>query len=414
MGVLSTIAIRHLLARKRQSFVSIMGIVLGGAFFLAISSLMRGSEQDFIRRLVDNTPHITITDEFRNARPQPLLQRYPNAAISIRGVKPVTETRGIRGYDQILARVRATEGAQASAVLTGQAVVTYAGKDVGITLYGMVPQEIREILTIRNYMVEGSLDNLIANPEGIIVGTELARKLALNMNDSISVASSIGQVRSFKIVGTFRTGRADFDEHQTFVVLKRAQSLFNRPFRINNIIVKIPDPTKARNLSSDIERAVGYKSVSWQESSEDLMNTLSIRNTIMYTVVSAVLIVAAFGIYNVISTVVIEKHRDIAILKSMGFYARDIERIFLIQGIVLGVLGNLIGLPLGSLFIYALGQVQFRPPGVTDMVQMPVSWEGGQFLVAGLFALFASVAAAFFPARKGSRVQPVQILRGGQ
>jgi lipoprotein-releasing system permease protein len=109
-----------------------------------------------------------------------------------------------------------------------------------------------------------------------------------------------------------------------------------------------------------------------------------------------------------------EKHRDIAILKSMGFYARDIERIFLIQGVVLGAFGNIIGLPLGSLLMYALSQIQFRPPGGTEMVQMPVSWEVGQFVVAGLFALVASVAAAFLPARKGSRVQPVQILRGGQ
>src|SRR5690606_17464157 len=148
--------------------------------------------------------------------------------------------------------------------------------------------------------------------------------------------------------------RQGYDTSQAFISIKRVQSLMNRPNRINNIIIKIPDPYLASEIARDLEKQFLYKSISWQETSEDLMGTLKIRNIIMYSVVSAVLIVAAFGIYNVISTVVMEKYKDIAILKSMGFYAADIKKIFLIQGVLLGLVGSLIGLPLGVLFMWLL------------------------------------------------------------
>ena len=414
MKLLAAVALKHLLARKRQSLVSIMGVVLGVAFFLAISSLMQGSEQDFIRRLVDNSPHITIMDEYRTPREQPINSLYSHGAIEVRSVKPVTETRGIRGFERVLGMLREQFDALASPVMVGQALVSFAGREHAITLYGMIPGEIRSVTTIYKYMIAGSVDELVSNPDGIVIGEGLAKKLSIDLGDNLTVASPIGQIRTFKIQGIFRTGRSDFDERQTFVTLKRVQALFNRTNRVNSIILKLPNPRDARMIASEIEARVGYKSVSWQEQSEDLMNTLTIRNIIMYTVVSAVLIVAAFGIYNVISTVVMEKHRDIAILKSIGFHAKDIEQIFLMQGVVLGMVGNVLGLPLGMLFMSSLMQIRFKPPGSSEMIQMPISWSWIQFAIAAAFALFASIAAAYLPARKAARVEPVQILRGSQ
>ena len=148
--------------------------------------------------------------------------------------------------------------------------------------------------------------------------------------------------------------------------------------------------------------------VSWQEAHEDLLNTLVIRNVIMYTVVSAVLLVAAFGIYNTISTIVMEKHRDIGILKSIGFRAGDILTIFLIEGAFLGLAGVAVGLPVGSLLMLGLEQLVFHPPGM-DPLQLPMDWGIMQFLI-----LCAALWAAWLPARKGAEVMPVDILRGGQ
>jgi lipoprotein-releasing system permease protein len=410
--LLINIAFKHLTARKRQSIVSLIGIVLGVAFFLAISSLMKGSENDFIKRLVDNSPHITITDEFRNPRIQPVNIIYGVDAVEINHVKPVTETRGIRDFQQIVEELKSTLGTSASPVMAGQALVNFAGKDFGVTLNGMIPYEITSVTTIEKYMISGSVKDLIANSDGIIIGAQLAKKLSLTINQNITVASTTGQVRTFKILGIFRTGRAAYDEVQTFANIKRVQALLNRSNRINTIIIKLTNYMSSRDIATQLENRIGYKSVSWQESSEDIMSTIAIRNMIMYSVVSAVLVVAAFGIYNVISTVVMEKQRDIAILKSMGFYIKDIRNIFLIQGVVLGIVGCLTGIPLGMIFMVGLSQIRIKPPGSTEIVQMPIDWGYEQFLVAIVFAMVAAILAALLPAYKAASVQPVDILRG--
>lgn len=413
MRLLLDIALRHLMARRRQSLVSLLGIIIGVAFFLAISSLMQGSQKDFIKRLIDNSPHIIIADDYRNPASQALNMLYPQGAIEIRNVKPQTETRGIRGYAQALEYIRTFPGARASAVLTGQALLSFAGRDVNITLNGMAPGEISDITTIDEHMKQGRISDLVANRNGIIVGAELVRKMSLALEDNITLATAAGQMRTFKIVGIFRTGRADYDERQAFTDRKRVQALMNRPHRVNSIIIKLDAPYKAKTIAHKIENRIGYKTVSWQESNEDLLSTLMIRNVIMYSVVSAVLIVAAFGIYNIISTVVMEKHRDIAILKSIGFRASDIRYIFIIQGFLLGLAGIVIGLPAGAALMVALSQITFSPPGM-DPLQIPMDWSPPQFLIASIFALCAALLAAWLPARKGAAVLPVSILRGGQ
>ncbi|MEZ0226428.1 MAG: ABC transporter permease [Alphaproteobacteria bacterium] len=414
MRLFLSIALRHLLARKRQSLVSLAGIIIGVGFFLAISSLMQGSQKDFIKRLVDNAPHITISDTYRDPRLQPAERAYPGSLVGISRVKPLTEVRGIRGYRQIIERLHDMPGVRASAVLTGQALLSFAGRDQNIVLNGMTPSEIRDITTIEENMKEGSLDDLIANRNGIIVGTELMRTMSLNLGENVTLAAATGQVHTFKIVGVFRTGRSDYDLSQAFTDIKKVQAMTNRSQRANSIIIKLDDPNQSREVAADLESSFGYKALSWQESFEDLMSTLIIRNVIMYSVVSAVLIVAAFGIYNVISTIVLEKHRDIAILKSMGFRAADVRRIFVIQGLVLGLVGTLLGMPFGSVLMAALAQVSMKPPGMTEAINIPVDWSPVQFLIAASFAMGAAFLASWLPARKGALLMPVDILRGGQ
>lgn len=406
------IAWSHLRTRRRQTIASLLGVVLGVAFFLAVSSLMRGSEIDFIARLVDNSPHITVADEFRDARLQPAVLRYPTGAVSVRHVKPLTERRGIRQYKRRLEQIEALPGLRAAPVLAGQAIFSFAGRDEAVTLSGIEPARMKNVSSIEQDIVAGSLDAVDADPNGIIIGRALARKLALSMADTVSVVSPVGNVRVMKIVGLFHTGRAAYDETQTFAQLKRVQALMNRPNVANTIIVKLDDPYAARDMATRIERLTGYKSVSWQESSEDILSTLMVRNVIMFTVVGAILLVASFGIYNVISSVIMEKTRDIAILKSIGFRAGDIERIFLIEGVAVGAIGSLLGSVVGGALIWLTGQVRLAVPGQSEDINLPVFWGAGQFALAAMFAMLSAIAAAYLPARRGARVAPVAILRG--
>jgi len=387
--------------------------VLGTAFFLAVSSLMRGSEIDFIHRLIDNSPHITVSDDYRGASLQPAEMRWPGAAIRIRGIKPETEVRGIRGYQQKLRFIESLGALRVAPALTGSVVLTFAGRIEGVTLTGVIPSTMRDVSTIDEKITAGSLDALAANPNGIIVGQGLIDKFRLAMGRNLTVATPDGQVRTLKIVGIFRTGIASYDETQTYVLLKRVQTLLNRPNRVNRFVIKLDDPYRARNVASLIERRIGYKSVSWIEASEDIMSLLLIRNIIMYSVVTAILVVAAFGIYNTISTIVMEKTRDIAILKSMGFHARDIRNIFAAEGVIVGICGSLGGILLGMGLMGIMDQVTIRPPGLSgDMVHLPLYRGVSQFVIAFAFAMAAALAASFLPARKGARVHPVAILRG--
>jgi len=408
-----TIAIRHLLARRRQSIVSLLGIVLGVGFFLSISSLMQGSEDDFIARLIDNSPHITVVDQYRAPHRQPASDIFRTGAVQVLRVKPETETRGILNYVRALAYIRTLPGVTSSPVLDGQALISFAGQDKAITLSGMIPTEINAVSTIGKYMIAGRILDLAANPNGIIIGDQLANDLSLQMGENLNISATTGQTRTFKIVGLFHTGRVNIDDGQAFVSLKRVQALLNRPNRVNNIIIKLADPNAAQTLAAQIESRIGYKSISWQEASQDIMSLLVIRKILMYAVVSAVLVVAAFGIYNVISTIVMEKQRDIAILKSMGFRASDVLRVFLTQGVLLGIAGCAVGLPFGCALMIGIMRVSFKMPGSRDLTYMPVSWNWIQFAMAAAFAMVAATLAAIIPARKAAQVDPVDILRGG-
>jgi lipoprotein-releasing system permease protein len=412
MNLYADIALSHLRGRRRQTFVSLLGVVLGVGFFLAVSALMRGSEADLIRRLVDTAPHVTVSDEFRDARAQPARVLYPLGAVAIRSVKPKTERRGIRQYKQKLALIDAIPGTQAAPLLIGQVIFSFAGREQAVSLTGIVPERMKGVSRIEQDITAGSLDAVDVNPSGIIIGEGLSRKLGLDMGDMVTVVSPAGNVRAMKIVGLFRTGNANYDESQTFAQLTRVQALMNRPNVANSIVIRVDEAARAPDVAAKIETGTGYKSVSWQESSKDLLEALGIRNVIMYTVVSAILLVACFGIYNVISTVVIEKIRDIAILKSMGFRARDIRWIFVIEGALIGTGGSLLGMLFGAALMRAVENVEIKPPGATDAINLPIYWGWDEFAIAAGFALLSAVFAAWLPARKGARVHPVDILRG--
>jgi lipoprotein-releasing system permease protein len=412
MKLALSIALSHLLSRRRQTLVSLLGVTLGVAFFLAVSALMQGSDNDFIKRLVDNSPHVTVYDEFREPRPQPALLAFPDALAEIRSVKPRTEVRGIRQYKEKLIFIAAIPHVRAAPVLVGQAIITFAGKDLGATINGIIPDLMKNVSTIEEHLIAGSLDTLATNPDGIVLGTGLADKFRIGMGKNVTVTSPVGAVRTMKVVGLFRTGNAAYDEGQVFVLLKRSQNLLNRPNIANRFILQLDNPNDSPEAAKIVEAGVGYKSQSWQEANQDLISLLKVRKVIMYSVVGAILIVASFGIYNVISTVVLEKTRDIAIMKSMGFHARNILFIFLIEGAIVGVLGSVLGTTLGFSMMAALSRVEVKTPFNTEPTPLPLDWGWTPVALGIGFAMASALMAAYLPARKGARVHPVDILRG--
>jgi len=276
----------------------------------------------------------------------------------------------------------------------------------------VVPEKMKHVTTIEEKMTSGSLDGLAANPNGVIVGQGLIDKFSLHMGSTISVVAGDGQSHPLRVVGIFRTGNASYDEGQAYVLLKRAQALLQREDRINRVIIQLDDPYAAGDAAKTIESATGYKSVSWIEASEDLLSLLLVRNIIMYSVVSAILVVASFGIYNTISTIVMEKTRDIAIMKSMGFAEGDVRSIFLLEGLALGAIGAVIGCVLGLLLTYFLSVLRFKAVGLIEIQQFILKWSIWHYVIASCIAMLSAVAAAYIPSRRAAKVNPVEIVRG--
>ena len=186
--------------------------------------------------------------------------------------------------------------------------------------------------------------------------------------------------------------------------------MLGRPFIINRIGVKLPDPYQAEEVSHRLENRFGYKAESWEERSSEFLALLVTRNVIMYSVVSAILLVASFGIYTVVSTSVSDKRRDIAIMRSMGFSEADLQLIFVIEGVLLALIGVMFGWMLGFGLMEILGSLKLSVAG--DSQQIPLDRTPRQYAIAAAASLFAGAIAAWLPARKAARVDPVDILRG--
>ena len=370
------IAAAQLRHRRRQTLVSTLGVALGVGFFVATSALMSGSEQDMVKRLLDNAPHITIKDEFREAAPQPVFIAFPEGAVTLTNTKPREYLRGIKNHGAMVEELTRQPGVIAEAALMGQAIIRYASKDASAGIAGIDPEKERFLTTIESDMLEGSL------------------------------------MRRMKVVGIFRTGNLLLDEGQAYMLIKDAQVLLDKPFIANRIRIKITDPDAAEDYASQLESRWGYRTESWQEVNRDFLGLFIVRNIITYSIVGAIMAVAAFGIFNIISTVVMEKRRDIAILMSMGFRAGDIERIFLVQGVFVGLIGMFLGWGLGLILLQMLGTVEITVPGLMDTQKLPLEKGPFQFGVGGAFALISAVVAAWFPARKAAAVRPVDIIRG--
>jgi len=413
MRLLLDLAITHIIGRGRQTLVAILGTALGVGFSIAMAALMQGGEDDFVAQLIDTMPHVQITDERRTAARQPAEDEFD--AVAIAGLRPRDDRRGILNPTAAVAALSGWIPGRMSKSLKTQGVVRYAGQDIGISIFGVEPRQEARVSSIAQDFRQGSFDSLIAGGNNIVVGDSLAKRLGADLGTTVTLVSATGQTRAVKIVGLFHTGVTARDEGEGYVLLKIAQILSERPNAINEIRLKLDDPAAAPAVAKRAEALIGYKAVAWQEANESLLEAFVIRNIIMYTVVGAILLVAGFGIFNIVSTITHEKARDIAILKSLGFEARDMRRLFLLEGLTLGLAGSLAGWLLGFALCFGLSQVELHISGGTvgrEITKLPLTWSPWHYLIAAGFALAAAGIAGYLPARQAAKLNPVDIIRG--
>jgi lipoprotein-releasing system permease protein len=408
------IALGHLRRRKRQTVVSVLGVALGVGFFIGISALMRGFQTYFVAQVIDVAPHVVMKDEFRLPDLQPAAILFAGGAVEVRGVKPRDTVRGIKEAGAKIAAIEAIPGVAVAPMLRGPALLRYGARDTSVSIGGIDPERERRVTNIEKDIAEGRLEDLRSTANGVIVGIGVAQRLGASVGDTVTAVSPTGVAQSFRIVGIIATGVTAIDSSEAYVLLRLAQVLLDRPNVINAIRIRLVDVRQAEPLARRLETVFRYRTESWEESNRNILGLFVIQNAIMYSVVGAILLVAAFGIYNIISTVVHEKARDIAILKSLGFRAADIQRIFLLEGAMVGVAGAFAGWAVGLGLIELLGQVRFEQMGpvIQGRDRFLLAREWWPYLAGAGFAMAASSIAAFIPARRASLLNPVEIVRG--
>lgn len=409
MNLTLDIALTHVTSRVRQTLVGMLGVAMGVGFSVMMASLMEGSQRDFVRQLVDSLPHITVSDERRSPPVQPADGLFD--AVEYRGLTTQVIRPGIKNPFAILASLEGWLPGTAAPSVQSKAVIRYAGRNTAASVIGVDPRREPKVSKLPEQIREGQLDDLYKASNGIIVGDRLATKIGARLGNTIVLASGAGRLLSCTVVGFFHSGIAQADETQAYTLIKTAQILEGQSGLVNAIRVRVAEIMTAREIAETIEKQTGYKAVSWQEANEDLLSAFQIRNFIMYAVVGAILLVASFGTYNIISTITHEKTRDIAILKSLGFTEARMRMIFLIEALIIGFAGMILGWILGYVLCLGLGTIEFKSPFM-DATRLPLYYTPVHYIVAGGVALTASCIAGYLPARKAARVEPVEIIRG--
>jgi lipoprotein-releasing system permease protein len=410
MRLILEIAYTHIAGRGRQTLVAIIGVAVGVGFSIAMAALMQGSQDDFIEELVNAMPHVQITDERRAPPRQPAEDAY--AATEMHGLRPREDRRGIINPTAAQTWLEGWVPGRFAPSLRTQGVIRFAGRDIGASIIGIEPEKEAGVSPIIGDFRQGSFSALIAGGNNIVLGDTMANRLSAKLGDTITAVSSTGLTRNFKIVGLFHTGTTARDEGEAYILLKNAQILSERANAINEIRIKLDDPNFAPVAARRAEAELGYKALAWQEANESLLQALVIRNVIMYTVVAAIMLVAGFGIFNIISTITHEKARDIAIMKSLGFAEADMRRIFLIEGAAIGLAGSLCGWLFGLTLVFLLSQIRFELATTVEITQLPLAWSFLHYLIAAAFALSSAALAGYLPARKAAKLNPVDIIRG--
>jgi lipoprotein-releasing system permease protein len=409
------ISIRYLLSHLRQTLVCIAGVTISVVMFIAMDSMMQGFSDKFIIETVESTGHITVHDEPRETETKILQKIYkdPNALLVVQGVKPREEVKKIKNPVGLVAQIRRMPHVVAATpIVTGDAVITYGSKTYAFQVDGVEPDDQVKVTTIGDKVTVGAFNRLKRTGDGIVLGRGIAQTIGARIDDSITITSASGGRTFAKVVGIFDTGVTPVDYSRAYMMINSAQTLLDKKSIVNEIIVRLDDYTLARQVASQIEAISGYKTYSWQEANENFLKIFKIQTIITFFITGALLIVAAFGVLNILIMAVLERVNDIAILKSFGFSRSDITTIYVFQGLVIGIVGSSLGLTIGKIAVEILRRLPLQVEGLVKSDGLLMSEHPSQYVMAFIGSMVVVLLAAVYPARRAASYDPVEVIRG--
>ncbi|HEV7229985.1 MAG TPA: FtsX-like permease family protein [Bacteroidia bacterium] len=409
------IALTHLISKKRQTLVAMLGVTFGIAIFIFQAGLMSGFQTTFIEQTVNTTANIRIFNEAKSIRPN-VIDRIHTAAADwnvVRNQKPKDEQLKVKNGYQIISLLEKDPDVDGVSPFLGSPAIFKLGiAEVSGRASGVDIVKENLIFRVSDYMVRGDLLKLRTITNGVILGAGLADKLGAKLNDNINVISPLGVTLEMKVVGIHMSGITEVDNTRAFINIRNAQKLLQVDGSyITDINIKLKDIDKAEVLAKKYEHKFGYRALDWKEANSNIFGIFKIQNLITYLIICSILIVSGFGIFNILMMIIYEKMGDIAILKAIGFKDTDIRKIFLTESLVIGIIGGLLGLVLGFILQKIIGSIKMDIKGFVSMEYLKFNSSPGFYVFAYVFALVVTAVAGYIPARKASKLDPIDIIR---
>lgn len=407
------LAWRQLIAKKKQTLLILLGISFGTLLFVSISGVQLGMRQYIFDQLLNNTAHILISgaenDILENKVSQSL---YPQEAVLWR-VPPAgkRDEAKLQNYQGWRSRLESDPRVfDFSPRLSANALISSGKFSTTVGLIGTLPEHHERLSKVNQYMKEGSFSVLKSGGNSIVIGSGVAKNLGIRMNQIVQIRYGQNESDPYKVVGIVHYGNKQFDDSVAFMHLNNVQTLTQSPGRISAIAVSLVDIDQSAELANTWASISKDKVEDWKTANKAFMEVIKVQDFTRYFITTAILIVAAFGIYNVLTIMINQKRKEIAILRAIGYEPKKILELILYQGITLGLGGGIVGILLGFLLCVWIGSIDFGFE-IGGSNHLLVSYDWDIYVTAFITANVASLIASFIPAWEASRMTPMDIIR---
>ena len=411
-----SIAKSLLLARWKQTMVAAIGVTFSITMFVTLLSFMSGLNTLLDGLILNRAPHVRLFNEIKPNKNQPVnfSTDYKNYHNFIHSIKSSNSRQEIYNSGTIIQAVKSDSRILGVAPkITAQVFFNNGTTDITGVINGIDVQAESKLFFFTDYVTSGNAIDLKNVSNSIILGKGLAEKLLANVGDVIQITTPKGEIFPLKVVGFFQSGLLDFDKVQSFSSIGTTQKLMGKAKNyITDIQIKLKDIKQAPGIAKEYAQLFQTDAEDIQTASSQFETGSKVRSIISYAVGITLLIVAGFGIYNILNMMIYEKMDSIAILKATGFSGKDVNTIFIVIALSIGFFGGLAGLIFGFLLSNVIDQIPFVTAALPTITTFPINYNPVFYFIGAIFSLITTYLAGYFPARKASKVDPVIIIRG--
>ncbi len=407
------IAFRFLTAKKRAMLMSLSCIVLGVGLFVVTQATTSGFEDFFIRTILGTNGAIRVQD-----RVQDTLRRMEaggggsGSPFQIQQKEGVKYVEGVEEPKLVIDQLRQFRNVSGvSEVVTGAAILRSSFKSDSVRIYGIVLDNHLLVSQLGNQIVQGSVDTFRNAAAGALIGREIADRLQLGVGDSF-ILESASQARRYRVSAVYETGVSDIDKERVYLHLNEARSQLKKSTGASFIQVNVYDRDRADEDAVRMEEVLRHGVRSWQWREKTWLETFRALRLSSAITVSMFSLIAGLAMFNTLAMIVMEKTKEIAILRSMGYTRQDISRIFLWQACIVLAIGSIVGCLVGAGGTYAVSRIPLSITGIFKTNNFVVNWSAWHYIAAVSTAVIMVMVASLVPARRAARLEPGDIIRG--